>query len=76
MLFFLSLSSCVSTTSLTLWRVSTRLPATVELLNAGSGLTEENVKPKCIPEIIKCRDPQHRGKKLHAEVRFMNEQTA
>lgn len=35
-------SSCVSTTSLTLWRVTTRSLATVELLNAGSGLTEEN----------------------------------
>lgn len=33
--------SCVSTTSLTLWRVSTRLLATAELLNAGSGLTEQ-----------------------------------
>lgn len=54
-LMFLSfLYSCVSTTSLTLWRVSTRSPATVELLNAGSGLTEENDKPKRIPKIPKC----------------------
>lgn len=43
----LSLSSscsCASTTSLTERRVSTRSPATVELLNAGSGSTEDDVK--------------------------------
>lgn len=64
-LFFL-LSSCVLTTSLTRWRVSTRSPATVELLNAGSGLTEENDKPTGIP---KCYSvlmlwSLHRGKCL------------
>lgn len=46
---FLAFPSCALTTSLTLWRVSTRLLATVELLNAGSGLTEQNGNNKCIP---------------------------
>lgn len=54
LIFLFLLTSCVSTTSLTLWRVSTRFPATVELLNAGSGLTEENDKSKRIPKIPKC----------------------
>jgi len=42
-------SSCVSTISLTASRAGTRSRATAELLNAGSGSTELNKKPKCIP---------------------------
>lgn len=44
--FSLLSSSCVSTTSLSVWRASTRQLATVELQNAENGLTEEKKDKK------------------------------
>lgn len=82
---FLLSSSCVSTTSLSVWRTSTRQLATAELRNAESGLTEEKNDKKKIKtdksKHIPCRDvcshpSLHRGKKASQSSHFMNKQKA
>lgn len=55
--------SFVSTTSLTLWRVRTRLLASVELPNAGSGLTEETTNLNAFLAIEWMLGSLHREKK-------------
>lgn len=81
---FLLSSSCVSTTSSSVWRASTRQLATAELQNAESGLTEKKNdkkiktdKSKHIPCRDVCSHPSlHRGKKASHSSHFTNKQRA